>query len=255
MRISISRRCVRVHVTLSQQICKMCDYNIIKRGAWAEAEKDTDCQDGAQRAMDQKKFNEDRRRQIPFYLLQLCLAVTITVTVLYGGYYYCDYIPVPRSNEFSEKLLYTLRYCTFPQAIFVMVAIFRVGSKRGSSPAMNPLSGNEQYVQTEKNVLMNTVEQLLCFLLFMLALTTYLEPLEMRIVPLCSLAFIIGRFLFMIGYSFSPKYRSTGMSVNFFVSFFCIGYIIYLIYTRGFMYGTFANTSTPTSDAAGKTEL
>lgn len=181
--------------------------------------------------------------------------MVIVVTILYAGYYYFHSIPVPKSNEFSEKLLYTLRYCTFPQAMFLMFAIFRVGRKRGSTPALNPLSGNEHLLQTEKNVLMNTVEQLLCFLLFMLVLTTYLEPLEMRIIPLLSVTFIVGRILFMVGYSFSPKHRLLGMSMNFFSNFFSIGYIIYLMYIRGFMYGTFTNASVPTSDGAGKTEL
>ena len=87
---------------------------------------------------------------------------------------------------------------------------------------------NEHLLQTEKNILMNTVEQLLCFLLLMLALTTYLEPEEMRIIPLHSLAFIVGRVCFAIGYSISPMYRSIGMSVNFYTNFislldtFCI---------------------------------
>ena len=205
--------------------------------------------------MDKKKFKKERQRALPSYFLQFFLSVVTIVTILYGGYYYCHSIPVPKSNDFSEKLLYTLRYCTFPQAMFLMFAIFRVGSKRGSTPALNPLSGNEHFCQTEKNVLMNTVEQLLCFLLFMLALTTYLEPLEMRIIPLLSVTFIIGRILFMVGYTFSPKHRSLGMSVNFLSHFFAIGYIIYLMYTRGFMYGTLTNTSVPTSDGAGKTEL
>ena len=204
--------------------------------------------------MDDNKFKEERQRA-PSHFLQFSLSAVILVTILYGGYYYCHSIPVPKSNDFSEKLLYTLRYCTFPQAMFLMFAIFRVGSKRGSTPALNPLSGNEHLLQTEKNVLTNTVEQFLCFLLFMLALTTYLEPVEMRIIPLLSVAFIVGRILFMVGYSFSPKHRIIGMSINFFLNFFAIGYIIYLMYTRGFVYGTLTNASGPTSDAAGKTEL
>ena len=205
--------------------------------------------------MDEKKSKEETRRAPPSLILQLSFSVVTVVTILCGGYYYCHSIPVPKSNEFSEKLFYTLRYCTFPQAMFLMFAIFRVGSKRGSTAALNPLSGNEHLLQTEKNVLMNTIEQLVCFLLFMLALTTYLEPLEMRIIPLLSVTFIVGRILFMVGYSFSPKHRSLGMSINFFTNFVSIGYIIYLMYTRGFLYGTLANASVPTSDSAGKTEL
>ena len=203
-----------------------------------------------------EKAKDARRKAFPLIIvLEYSVALTVTVAILYGGYYYSDdYLPIPRSNEFGEKLLYAARYCTFPQAIFLIVAIFRVGAKRGSTSAVNPLAGKEHLLQTEKNVLMNTVEQLLCFLLLVVALTTYLEPSEMRIVPLYSLAFIVGRVLFMIGYSIDPQYRSFGMGINFNATFFFVGYIIYLMYLRGFMYGALAS-SRPTFATSGRSEL
>ena len=103
--------------------------------------------------------------------------------------------------------------------------------------AVNPLAGNEHLVQSEKNVLTNTVEQLLVFLLLVLTMTSHLEPSEMRIIPLYSLTFFIGRVFFMIGYSFGPRYRGAGMYINACLGLFFLGYSIYLIYLRGFMYG------------------
>ena len=197
-----------------------------------------------------EKARQKKRKALP----ELLIALTVIVTILYGGYYHCYSIPIPQSNDFSEKLLYAARYCTFPQAVFLLVAIVRVGIKRGSTPATNPLAGKEHLLQTEKNILMNTLEQLLCFLLLVVTLTTYLEPSEMKIIPLYSLAFIVGRVLFMIGYSIHPKYRGTGILINFFLSFFFIGYIIYLMYVHGFMYGTLTDSSNPTSTAR-KSEL
>ena len=201
----------------------------------------------------EEKAKQAMRKALPLYLLQTFIALTVIVTILYGGYYYCHSIPIPRSNDFVEKLLYTARYCTFPQAVFLLVAILRVGAKRGTASALNPLAGKDHLLQTEKNVLANTVEQLLVFLLLVVALTTYLEPAEMRIIPLYSLAFIVGRVLFMIGYSIDPKHRSIGMGINFNLSFFFIGYIIYLMYLRGFMYGILTNPTTTTG--TGKSEL
>ena len=200
------------------------------------------------------KARQRRRNELPIYVLEYLIALAITVTILYGGYYYCDCIPVPRSNDFSEKLLYAARYCTFPQAVFLLFAIARVGAKRGYTDAENPLAGKEHLLQTEKNVLTNTVEQLHIFLLLVVTLTTYLEPSEMRIIPLYSLAFITGRVLFMIGYSISPRYRSVGMGTNFILSFFFIGYAIYLMYLHGFMYGTLTANPTATTGTR-KSEL
>ena len=129
-----------------------------------------------------------------------------------------------------------------------------MGAKRRYTDAENPLAGKEHLLQTEKNVLTNTVEQLIVFLLLVVTLTTYLEPSEMRIIPLYSLAFITGRVFFMIGYSISPKHRSYGILINIFLTFFFIGYIIYLMYLRGFMYGTLAANPTATTGTR-KSEL
>ena len=84
-----------------------------------------------------------------------------------------------------------MTYCAFPQALFVILAIFNVIVKRiiTAPAAVDPLAGNEHLVQGEKNVLMNTVEQVLAVLLLVLTLTIYLEPLEMWIIPLFSLTF------------------------------------------------------------------
>ena len=198
-------------------------------------------------AMEGKNWKEDRRKMIPLFFLQQCLSgIVIVPVILYGGYYHCHSIPVPKSNEFSEKLLYAVRYCTFPQVAFLAVAILRVGLKRRRTPAANPMGGMEHYILAEQKVLTNTVEQLLGFLLTVLALITYLEPLEMRIIPLYSILFIIGRILFMIGYSISPNlYRFLGMLINIHSFFFFFGYTIYLMYIRGFMYGIPAGSPSP----------
>lgn len=189
--------------------------------------------------MDEKAKQPKRNvKVLPVYILQHFIGYAITGTILYGGYYfYCNYIPIPRSNDFSEKLLYAARYCTFPQAVFLLVVILRVIAKRALAGAVDPLAGREHLVQTEKNILTNTVEQLLVFLLLVVTLTTYLDPSEMRIIPLYSLDFIVGRVLFMVGYNIKPRYRALGMVTNLSSCYLFIGYVIYLMYQRGFAYG------------------
>ena len=203
-----------------------------------------------------EKTKKARPSTLCVFVFQYSVTFVVMGTILYGGYYYCHSIPIPRSNDFSEKLLYAIRYCTFPQAVFLIVAIFMVAAKRAiTQAAVNPLAGNEHLVQAEKNVLTNTVEQLLCFLLLVLTLITYLEPSEMRIIPLYSLTFFIGRVFFMIGYSVGPRYRGAGMYINACLSVFFLGYLIYLIYLRGFMYGILIYSSDPTLTTTRKYEL
>ena len=194
-----------------------------------------------------EKAKKARPSTLCVFVFQYSVTLIVMGTILYGGYYYCHFIPIPRSNDFCEKLLYAVRYCTFPQAVFLILAISTVAAKRAiTRAAVNPLAGNEHLVQSEKTVLTNTVEQLLVFLLLVLTLTTYLEPSEMRIIPLYSLTFFIGRVFFMIGYSFGPRYRGAGMYINACLGLFFLGYSIYLIYLHGFMYGVLTDSSHPT---------
>lgn len=203
----------------------------------------------------EEKWNKERQRNMPTFLLQVAFAVVSNVCVLGGGYYlFPAILPLPSSNDFIVKLLYTLRVFVFPQTILLIFAIMRVMRKRGNTPAGNPLLGQDQnYLLTEKNALTNTVEQLFCIFLVVLVLITYLEPSEMKIIPLLSISFAVGRLLFIIGYSISPLYRVAGILINFLSIISMTICIIYLMYSRGLMYKI---PSAPTTGGpSGKTEL
>ena len=203
----------------------------------------------------EEKWVKERQENMPVFLFQVAFAVTFNVCVLGGGYYlFPSILPVPSCNNFTTKLLYTLRCFVFPQTILLMFAIMRVMQRRGGTPAGNPLLGLDQtYLQAEKNALTNTVEQLLCILLVVLVLITYLEPPEMKIIPLLSISFATGRLFFIIGYSISPVYRVAGVIMTFFPIVCMTICNIYLMYVRGLMYNI--PLLPTTDDIHGKTEL
>jgi uncharacterized membrane protein YecN with MAPEG domain len=203
----------------------------------------------------EEKWAKEMQKNFPVFYLQAGFAVAFVVCVLGGGYYFFPaFLPLPSSNDFTAKLVYTLRCFVFPQIIVLMFAIMRVMRKRGNTPAGNPLLGlDKNYLLAEKNALTNTVEQLLCILLVVLVLITYLEPSEMKIIPLLSFSFAVGRLFFLIGYSIGSLYRVAGIGISFFSISSMFIYIIYLMYSRGFMYDI---PSTPsTGGASAKTEL
>ena len=212
-------------------------------------------------AAEKKKIEENWKKEVqksmPIFLVQFVFAVAFNVCVLGGGYYlFPAVLPLPSSNDFTVKLLYTLRCFVFPQTIVLIFAIMRVMRKRGNTPAGNPLLGQDQnYLLAEKNALTNTVEQLLCILLVILVLITYLEPSEMKIIPLLSISFAVGRLLFIIGYSIGPLYRVAGITINFFSIMPMIICIVYLMYSRGLMYNIPSTPGPSTGGPSGKTEL
>lgn len=186
---------------------------------------------------EKRQWAKERKALLPTFLPQLVGSFLFSAAVLYGGFYWCDCIPVPELSDFGDKMTYYIRCCVFPCGVILTFAVMAVANKRGTSCAANPLAGNEDLVLTEKNILTNTVEQTLLFLLITLTLTTYLDPAEMKIIPLYSLLWIIGRVLFNIGYRIHPKYRSLGMLISLVTTAFFIAVTGYLMCTRGFMYG------------------
>ena len=233
----------------------------VVRMRWARASKECDknMASQAEKKAIEENYEKEKKKALPVFLFQFVFAIVFNVCVLGGGYYFvpCYLLPVPASAEFTVKLQYTLRCFGFPMALLLWFAIVRVARKRGNTPAGNPLSGQDKnYLLAEKNALTNTVEQILCNLLLVLVLITYLEPSDMRIVPLLSFSFTVGRLLFIFGYSVGPLYRVAGIIINFFSTMPLIVCIIYLMYRRGVMYSIPFTAPTGAGDAqSGKTEL
>ena len=184
-------------------------------------------------------------------MLYLCL----TVVIFFGGYVYCDSIPVPDASSMSSKLAYTFR-CAFLAAICLLVLIQATAMRRGITGAINPLAGKEHLVQVDKNVLTNTVEQFLGFFVTIVAFATYVDtPAQLKLIPLYTTAFIVGRVLFRIGYGINPGYRTTGMFINFASTWYIVGFTLYLMFTKGFMYGILASGGVLPTRRTGKEEL
>ena len=186
--------------------------------------------------------------------VQVFLGLITTVSILYGGYYHCPSLPVPASDDFSSKLVYTFR-CAFAPLVVLVVAIAMVGNMRRTTAAGNPLAGKEHLLQLQKNFLTNTLEQFVVFLVSTLVLITYLQGEEMRLVPLYAMAFFVGRVLFRIGYGIAFYYRTWGIMVNFISQSFILGLIGYFMITRGFMFGISAVIGSPQLPTDVKTEL
>ena len=163
--------------------------------------------------------------------IQFVLAVLLQVLIGTCGYIFCDSIPVPNSTEIGVRLAFTIQW-SFPMVLILIFASYNVMIRRATNPALlNPLAGNEHTIQAQKNILTNTVEQTMISILLMLIGATLFNTTDtMKIIPMYSLMFFIGRVLFIIGYSIHPLYRSLGMTINFSIMTVLFSYIIHLMY-------------------------
>ena len=191
---------------------------------------------------------------VAFTALQV-FAIANAVVFFYYGYHYCGgYIPVPASTDIVTKLNFTVR-CIVLALIPMMIFNAMVRVKRLHFGAEDPLCGRDHFLQLEKNVLGNTMEQFAVFCICAIALAIFTDtPEQMKFVPLYTAAFIIGRVLFRIGYGFqtSTVYRGLGMTMNFGSNYCVLAYILYQMCTEGFMIGL--KTLPMSGDAGGAIE-
>ena len=202
------------------------------------------------------KGQDDNHTSLLYEVVQFFIGSAVIVTIFYGGYYHCSCIPYPTSDELALRMAYACRCNLLPAATLVL-AIIAVMLGRAGKKVGNPLAGKEHILQLEKTVLANTLEQFVVYLVTSLALASLLHGPEMKLIALYAVAFTVGRVLFNVGYRISWKTRSLGMTINFVSSLFIIGYIGYVMSTRGLWYGieTATVASTTGTDPGAKTEL
>ena len=141
------------------------------------------------------------------------------------------------SVDLPSRLAFALR-CTLPMAAILCLSIFNVVMTRVSTAAIDPLSGNENMVQLDKNFLTNTLEQFVVAFTISLTTATYLDtPEELKLLPIYTFMFVTGRIAFRIGYGLSPWLRTAGIGCNFCSTILMFVILVYLISTRGFLYG------------------
>ena len=175
---------------------------------------------------------------------QVALGTIVLVGILYGGYYHVPegVIPLPQSDDFSARMLYTFRCFLFP-ALFLLVAISLTGRRRAQVGALNPLTGNEAAMELSKKRLNNTLEQTFIYVMFVVFLTTLLEREEMKLVLLSTTLFVVGRIMFWVGYGIHPAYREAGIVVTFGNVGTALVISTYLACSRGFMLSPMISTA------------
>ena len=181
-------------------------------------------------------------------LVLVLLGSLLSLSIFYGGYYYVPegVIPLPRDDDVSTRLFYTLR-CFLAPATVLWAMISKVGLDRGKVGALNPLAGREHLMLLGKKRLINTLEQMTIFALQALCLTFLLEREEMKVIFLYSLIFVLGRIFFWVGYGIDPAYRGLGTFMTFMSCGVVQGIAAYVVSSHYFLFGHWAALSSSVS--------
>ena len=112
----------------------------------------------------------------------------------------------------ADRLAYALRWAV-PPALLFFVMVAAVGNARFNSEAIDPTLGRESHkMVVDGRVADNTLQQLMLFLVGMLALAVTLPIHRLSIIAAVSITFVIVRIAFWIGYRIQPVYRAFGFA-------------------------------------------
>jgi len=112
----------------------------------------------------------------------------------------------------GDRLAYAFRWSVVAVLpLFAMLAA--VGNARFLSEAIDPTLGKEsQSMIVDGRVADNTLQQFVCFLVGITALSVSVPIERISYVPAVAITFVICRMVFWIGYRIHPLYRAPGFS-------------------------------------------
>ncbi len=172
---------------------------------------------------------------------QILISFCAMLIYFYIGYYY-----VPISVHFEDpsmldRMVFTLRWVpltTLPIIIMIIV----VGNIRGrnlttAGDPSSPGQFNPPVIAVHTRVLANTLEQTLIHIPALFAFASYVQPENLKLVPLVVILFFVGRMIYWIGYVQYPFYRALGFAMALFPSMIMTGYSIFSLFHSGVTYG------------------
>ena len=139
------------------------------------------------------------------------------------------FLPEPRvTDNNGDRLAYAIRWSVVAVIpLFVMLA--NIGNARFLSEAIDPTLGKESSKMiVDGRVTDNTLQQFVCFLVGILALSVSLPIDRISYVPAVAIAFVISRTIFWIGYRIHPLYRAPGFSSTAYMNLFMYIAVIWM---------------------------
>ena len=121
-------------------------------------------------------------------------------------------LPAPNAVDSGDKLAYAAQWLVLAAVPFFAM-IVAVGNARFLSDAIDPTRRKEDpKMIINGRVADNTLQQLMLFLLGMLALSVTLPFERLGVIPAVSITFVVARIIFWVGYRIHPLYRAPGFS-------------------------------------------
>jgi hypothetical protein len=139
------------------------------------------------------------------------------------------YMPQPQVIDApGNRLAYAIRWSVV--AVLPLFAMLvAVGNARFLSEAIDPTLGKEsQSMVVDGRVADNTLQQFVCFLVGITALSVSVPIGWISVIPAVAITFVICRLVFWVGYRIHPLYRAPGFSSTAYMNLFMYIAVLWL---------------------------
>ena len=152
--------------------------------------------------------------------------IALMVLIVWG---IATHFPQPAVIDANgDRLAYAFRWSVVAVLpLFIMFAA--VGNARFLGEAIDPTRGKESATMSiDGRVADNTLQQFVCFLVGILALSVSVPVGWIRVIPAVAITFVICRTVFWIGYRIHPLYRAPGFASTAYMNLFMYIKVIWL---------------------------
>lgn len=138
--------------------------------------------------------------------------------------------PLPGMEDTIARLVLALRWLIVALLPYVAVCLV-ILAQRFLEGAHNPLLGHEsERLAIHCRVMQNTLEQLVWFALCLLALATWLDAAQARLIPIACSTFALARLLYWWGYLRQGTLgRAPGVQITFAINIGLLGWLLVLL--------------------------
>ena len=168
------------------------------------------------------------------FLRDAVVAIAVSAAVIVIG---CNYVifKMPPLPTVADRMVFTLRWLCL-SILPLVVGIIFVGHLRFiiiQTPKGDTSSLLQEALEGHSYCLQDTFLQTFIHSVIMLSLSTFLEEHAMKMMPILTVLFILGRLSFWIGYVHRPLARAFGFILTFFPTVLSLGYCIVRLLWKG----------------------
>ncbi|XP_049439705.1 transmembrane protein 79-like [Epinephelus fuscoguttatus] len=169
--------------------------------------------------------------------------------LVWGGFVFLPF-DAPLLDSAPLRLVYTLR-CSVFAAIPIILGWLVLGVTRLRSGAIRPLFDEEvkeeelHEVTVHQRFISDSVSLFLIYFLQLVVMAMYLSQEHLKLIPLLTIVFALGRLVYWVAAAFSSSIRGFGFGLSFLPSLAMMVANIYFIFTVDASGSVFSHLSRP----------